>query len=134
MQLETKLITYNDSIAICKDTLGSNPKIRSVTLCNPYGSIVYSLHRQDRDSLASHNEGNAFLTQAAVRFYNRKLLEDNFGKIQYTLTIHERVIRISFPLLDCVLLISADRDGNFESLTSSISQIIEKWTTKLAKT
>jgi hypothetical protein len=78
---------------------------------------VCSDHRQSHKPLAPHAEGQASLIRASSRFFNRKINEKNFGKITYSLTLHEKIARIAVPLRDkYVVLISADKETNHTDL------------------
>ncbi|MGQ0772565.1 MAG: hypothetical protein ACT4NT_07335 [Nitrososphaerota archaeon] len=111
---------YSSARKICKNILETNFKIRSASICKDDGVIMCSDHRKDIESLSTHHEGQASLVQAASRFFNRKLSEKNFGKTMFTLTVHEKVARITIPLNNrYVVLISADTDANHTELVKS---------------
>jgi hypothetical protein len=106
-------MSYSFARDVCKRILESNFKIRSAAICRDDGTIICTDHRPDDESLTPHAEGQASLIRASSRFFNRKAHEKRFGKITYSLTLHEKVARIAVPLLESyVILISADKDTN----------------------
>ncbi len=110
-------LSYHSARVLCGKILESNFKIRSATICRDDGTIVCSDHRQSHKPLTPHAEGQASLIRASSRFFNRKMNEKNFGKITYSLTLHEKVARIAVPLHDkYVVLVSADKDTNHTDL------------------
>jgi hypothetical protein len=117
MFAQSQQISYHSAKVLCSKILESNFKIRSATICRDDGTIVCSDHRKEIESLTPHAEGQASLIRASSRFFNRKMHEKSFGKITYSLTLHEKVARIAVPLRDkYVVLVSADKDTNHTDL------------------
>lgn len=114
---------------ICRKVIGSNPNIRSASMCSESGEILCSEHRNDEFSLTTRMGGQAALIQATVRFFNRRIHEKSFGKTIFSLTLHEKVARISIPFKEkYVILISADREANhYEMITKDIYKILDKF-------
>lgn len=117
MLAENRELTYHAARTLCNKILESNFMVRSAAICRDDGTIVCSDHRQSHKPLTPHAEGQASLIRASSRFFNRKINEKNFGKITYSLTLHEKVARIAVPLRDkYVILVSADKDTNHTDL------------------
>lgn len=117
MLAENRELSYHAARMLCNKILESNFMVRSAAICRDDGTIVCSDHRQSHKPLAPHAEGQASLIRASSRFFNRKINEKNFGKITYSLTLHEKVARIAVPLQDkYVVLVSADKDTNHTDL------------------
>jgi hypothetical protein len=117
MLAENREISYHSARTLCSKILESNFMVRSAAICRDDGTIVCSDHRQSHKPLAAHAEGQASLIRASSRFFNRKINEKSFGKVTYSLTLHEKVARIAVPLHDkYVVLVSADKDTNHTDL------------------
>jgi hypothetical protein len=127
MHSESQDISYYSAKVICKKIIESNFNVRSATVCRDDGTIVCSDHRPDDESLTPHAEGQASLIRASSRFFNRKTHEKNFGKIIFSLTLHEKVARIAVPLREkYVILVSADRDTDHtELITKDICPLVQ---------
>jgi len=114
---KSEQILTGEAEQICRKIIGSNPNIRSASMCSESGEILCSEHRNDETSLTTRMGGQAALIQATVRFFNRRIHDKNFGKTIYSLTLHEKVARISIPFKDeYVILISADKEANHSDM------------------
>jgi hypothetical protein len=79
--------------------------------------VYVLIHRKKHESLLSEDESAKALTKAMMRFNHRKSSESKFGKIVYSLTLHEKIARITIPYDDNnVILISAEPDADFNKL------------------
>jgi hypothetical protein len=113
MLTQDKELSYYLARVICKKILESNFNIRSATICRDDGTIICTDYRQNKKSTAAHAEGQASLIRASARFFNRKMHEKIFGKITFSLTLHEKIARVAIPLNDkYVVLISVDKDAD----------------------
>lgn len=113
MLIQNSELSYYLARVICKKILESNFNVRSATICRDDGTIICTDHRQNKKSMASHAEGQASLIRASARFYNRKMHEKTFGKIIFSLTLHEKIARVAIPLSEkYVVLISVDKDAD----------------------
>jgi hypothetical protein len=128
-----KSIQYQDAVKICKDVLGSHLNIRSVSLSQRSGIIDYTAHRKDKETLTTPHEGASSLVQATVRFHNRVTsTQEKFGKTLFSLTVHEKVARVTVPILQQAIHMSFDKDVNYIGvITNYVQPIIAKWETAL---
>jgi alpha-amylase/alpha-mannosidase (GH57 family) len=124
-----EIILESEAEQICRKVIGSNSAIRSASMCSESGEILCSEHRNDETSLTTRMGGQASLIQATVRFFNRRIHEKSFGKTIFSLTLHEKVARISIPFKEkYVILISADEEVNHsEMITKDIYKILGKF-------
>lgn len=131
--LNREPIQYHDAVKICKEILDSHLNIRSVSLSQQNGVIDYTAHRKDNERLTTHHEGVSSLIQATVRFHNRVTsTQRKFGKILFSLTVHEKVTRVTMPILQQAVHMSFDKDADYlEMITNYVQPIIGKWETAL---
>jgi len=102
---------------ICEQILYSHSKIRSTSICADNGVIIYSEQKNNNDTLLSPEEGQASLTQATARFFNRKIHDGGFGQTIFSLTMHEKIARVAIPLTSKhVILLSIENDVNHTEL------------------
>jgi hypothetical protein len=123
-----EVLLSSEAEQICRRIIGSNPGIRSASMCSESGEILCSEHRNDETSLTTRMGGQAALIQATVRFFNRRIHDKSFGNTIYSLTLHEKVARISIPFKEeYVILISADKEANHsEMIMRDIYKILDK--------
>ena len=124
-----EVILTGEAEQICRRIIGSNQNIRSASMCSESGEILCSEHRRDETSLTTRMGGQAALIQATVRFFNRKIHEKSFGRTIFSLTLHEKVARISLPFKEkYVILISADREANHtQMILTDVYKILDKF-------
>lgn len=102
-------------------------QIRSVSLVRSNGTIDYTVHSKFREPLLPHYEGVASLIQAATRFFERSAHNNKFGNVEFTLTVHEKIARVSIPFLNQVILLSLDKnEDHLGVINKNIFPIIKK--------
>ncbi|TBR10483.1 MAG: hypothetical protein EPO62_03505 [Candidatus Nitrosotenuis sp.] len=131
--LNHEQVKYHDTVKICKEILDSHLNIRSVSMSQQDGVIDYMVHRKDDERLTTHQEGVSSLVQATVRFHNRVAsTQGKFGKILFSLTVHEKVARVTMPILQQAIHMSFDKDADYLGMiTNHVYPIIKKWEKKM---
>lgn len=101
---------YPFHTSLCKNILNIDSNIRSTAIVDTDGNVYTLVHREGHIPAISDDESVTALIQAVVRFSNRKLQEKRFGKTIFSMTLHEKLARVTMPIDDThVLMFSIDR-------------------------
>jgi hypothetical protein len=64
--------------------------------------------------------------ELALRVKMRREFDDDLGKVKFSMSFREKLIVMSFPMEDDVLMVSMERKTKFEQIAFSILKYIEK--------
>jgi hypothetical protein len=64
--------------------------------------------------------------ELALRVKMRREFDDDLGKVKFSMSFREKLIVMSFPIEDDVLMVSMERKTKFEQIAFSILKHIEK--------
>ena len=111
---------------ICHKIIDLDPKIRSARLINSRGHLTAGGMKEGLLSLEDQKHDEMMFMELALRVRMRHEFDNEFGKVQFSLSYREKVIVMSFPLTnDDVFLISSEKDADFGKLPFKILEIID---------
>ena len=64
--------------------------------------------------------------ELALRVKMRSEFDDDLGKVKFSISFSEKLIVMSFPMKDDVLMVSMERKSQFEQIAFSILKLTEK--------
>ncbi len=64
--------------------------------------------------------------ELALRVKMRREFDDDLGKVQFSMSFREKLIVMSFPIENDVLMVSMERKTQFEKISFKILKLIEK--------
>ena len=64
--------------------------------------------------------------ELALRVKMRREFDDDLGKVEFSMSFREKLIVMSFPIKDDVLMVSLERKTQFENTAFSILKLVEK--------
>ena len=112
--------------SICQDILKLHPKMRSARFINARGHLVASGMKDGLLSLEAKKQDEMMFMELALRVRMRHEFDNEFGVVHFSLSYRDKVIVMSFPLSDDnVLLVSREKDKNFEDIPFKILDLIE---------
>lgn len=103
--------------------------IRFCAVSNKLGYIIASKYRKDLKPLMTFEETERYALFATIRHSTRQVWEGKIGKVRYTLTRYELLVRVTVPLANShLLLLSLDADAkNVDSIMmDKVMPVIEK--------
>lgn len=111
---------------ICQDILKLHPKMRSARFINARGHLVAGGMKEGLLSLEAKKQDEMMFMELALRVRMRHEFDNEFGIVHFSLSYRDKVIVMSFPLSDDnVLLVSREKDKNFEDIPFKILELIE---------
>ena len=112
--------------SICQEILKLHPKMRSARFINARGHLVAGGMKKGILSLEEKKQDEMMFMELALRVRMRHEFDNEFGIVHFSLSYRDKVIVMSFPLgNDDVLLVSREKDKNFEDIPFKILELIE---------
>ena len=112
--------------SICQEILKLHPKMRSARFINARGHLVAGGMKKGILSLEEKKQDEMMFMELALRVRMRHEFDNEFGIVHFSLSYRDKVIVMSFPLSDDnVLLVSREKDKNFEDIPFKILELIE---------
>ena len=121
--------TRSNFDSICKEVFELDEKIRSARIINGKGKLVAGGMRQGLKSLEDAKKDEMLFMELSLRVRMRHEFDDEFGKVEFSLSYRGKVILMSFPMGENVLFVSSERQLDLGKNPFNILEIIKKhWT------
>ncbi len=109
--------------SLCNKLVGLDRRIRFVGVADKHGLILTTAQRADIIPLLNDEETEQYAITASTRQYTRLRWQDILGKLNYTCSLYEKILRITIPItnqknrLEYLLIFTLDPDtGDFDYL------------------
>lgn len=100
-----------------------DPEIRFCALLDSEGNQIAGGFRKGVEPLESDEERKKIFQDLVARVAKRKMFDYNMGRVKYSASRREKLVIMSFPLNDNILMITAEPHVNIDRLAF---KIIEK--------
>jgi hypothetical protein len=108
------------------DEIFSEKEIRFAGFVNMKGNLEEGKFREDIIPFENDDEQQRIFRELALRISTRKNFDYSMGAVKYSASRREKVVMMSFPLKNTILLITAEPNVNIDRLAYKIIQIIGK--------
>jgi hypothetical protein len=108
------------------DEIISEKEIRFAGFVNMQGDLVKGQFREDVVPLENDEEQKRTFRELALRISTRKKFDHSMGAVKYSASRREKLVMMSFPLKNMILLITAEANVNIDRLAYKIIQILGK--------
>ncbi len=108
------------------DEILSEQEIRFAGFVNMQGDLVEGQFREDVVPFENDEEQKRVFRELAVRIYTRKNFDFSMGAVKYSASRREKLVMMSFPLKNIILLITTEPNVNIDRLAYKIIQILGK--------
>ena len=109
---------------ICKKVMELDPKIRFVGMINEKGRLVAGGMKEGLKSLEDTRDDEMLYMELVLRAKMRREFDKVLGPVQFAMSYRERVVIMSFPLKDHVLLLSAEKGVDFSEIPFKILKML----------
>jgi len=106
------------------DEIFSEKEIRFAGFVNMKGDLEEGKFREDIVPFENDEEQQRIFRELALRISTRKKFDYSMGAVKYSASRREKVVMMSFPLKNTVLLITAEPNVNIDRLAYKIIQIL----------
>jgi len=101
-------------------------KIRFAGVINSKGRLVAGGMAPSKKRLGDRKRDEMLYMELALRVKMRREFDDDLGQVKFSMSFREKLIVMSFPMEDDVLMVSMERKTKFEQIAFSILKHIEK--------
>jgi len=101
-------------------------KIRFVGIINSKGRLVAGGMVSSKTRLGDRKRDEMLYMELALRVKMRREFDDDLGEVKFSMSFREKLIVMSFPMKDDVLMVSMERKTQFEQIAFSILKLTEK--------
>ena len=116
----------NSNFKSILDELLSEKEIRFAGFVNMKGNLIEGKFRGDVIPFESDEEQQKIFRELAYRISTRKKFDYSMGAVKYSASRREKLVMMSFPLKEMVLLITAEPNVNIDRLAYKIIKILGK--------
>ena len=118
----------------CDQIIKLNSSIRFIGIANDTGSLLSTSERKALRPLLNYKETEQYAITAATRQYTRMRWRYTLGKVDYTCSVYEKLIRANIPITDArnhltyviLLTFNIGTDNFHQLMTKKIIPIIRK--------
>ena len=101
-------------------------KIRFAGVINSKGRLVAGGMVPTKKRLGDRKRDEMLYMELALRVKMRREFDDDLGKVKFSMSFREKLIVMSFPMKNDVLMVSMERKTQFEQIAFSILKLTEK--------
>jgi len=100
--------------------------IRFVGIINSKGRLVAGGMVSSKKRLGDRKGDEMLYMELALRVRMRREFDDELGKVEFSMSFREKLIVMSFPMKNDVLMVSMERKTQFENVAFEILKLVEK--------
>ena len=100
--------------------------IRFVGIINSKGRLVAGGMVSSKKRLGDRKGDEMLYMELALRVRMRREFDDDLGKVEFSMSFREKLIVMSFPMENDVLMVSMERKTQFENVAFKILKLVEK--------
>ncbi len=108
------------------DKILSEKEIRFAGFVNMQGDLVEGQFREDVVPFENDEDQKRVFRELAIRISTRKNFDFSMGAVKYSASRREKLVMMSFPLKNIILLITTEPSVNIDRLAYKIIQILGK--------
>ena len=118
---------------ICEKIIKLDRNIRFVGIVNSRGEVIEGGFQQGVEPLLNEIEEQQMYIQSLWNLTTLESYSDRLGRVRYSITEHEKVTLMTFPLGDGILCLSVARRANVNKIRDKVMQAIKKKPAKKKK-
>ena len=101
-------------------------KVRFAGVINSKGRLVAGGMTPSKKRLGDRKRDEMLYMELALRVKMRREFDDDLGKVKFAMSFREKLIVMSFPMKNNILMVSMERKTQFEKIAFGILKLIEK--------
>jgi hypothetical protein len=111
---------------LCKKVMDLDPKIRFAGLINEKGRLFSGGMREGIRSHEAQKDDEMLYMELVLRAKMRREFDKVLGPVEFAMSYRKKVIIMSFPVSNGVLLISAEKGTSFSEIPFKILKLIHR--------
>jgi len=109
---------------LCKKVMELDPKIRFAGIINERGRLFAGGMREGFKSLEAKGDDEMLYMELVLRAKMRREFDKVLGPVKFAMSYREKVIIMSFPVNDDVLLLSTENGIDFSTIPFKIMKLL----------
>ena len=115
-----------DYVKLCESAKKADSKIRFAGLINSRGRLIAGGMVSSKKALEDEKKDEMLFMELALRVKMRSEFDTELGKVKFSMSLREKLIVMSFPIKNDILMISMERKTQFEKIAFKILKLVEK--------
>jgi len=111
---------------LCESAKKDDSKIRFAGVINSKGRLIAGGMVYSKKALEDEKKDEMLFMELALRVKMRKEFDQDLGSVKFALSYREKVVVMSFPIKNDILLVTMERKTQFEKTAFSILKLVEK--------
>ena len=111
---------------LCESAKKADSKIRFAGLINSRGRLIAGGMVSSKKALEDEKKDEMLFMELALRVKMRSEFDTELGKVKFSMSLREKLIVMSFPIKNDILMVSMERKTQFEKIAFTILKLIEK--------
>jgi hypothetical protein len=110
---------------LCDKIIKLDRSIRFVGIVNNRGEVIEGGFKQGIEPLLNETEEQHMYIHSLSNLTMLQSYSDRLGMVRYSLTEHEKVILMTFPLRDGILCLSAMPKANMNKIREKVMKVLK---------
>jgi len=115
-----------DYVSLCILVQKIDSKVRFAGVINSKGRLIAGGMVPSKTRLGDRKRDEMLYMELALRVKMRSEFDDDLGKVKFSMSFREKLIVMSFPMKNDILMVSMERKTLFEKIAFKILKNIEK--------
>ena len=111
---------------LCESAKKHDSKIRFAGVINSKVRLIAGGMVSSKKALEDEKKDEMLFMELALRVKMRKEFDQDLGSVKFALSYREKVVVMSFPIKNDILLVTMERKTQFEKIAFGILKLIEK--------
>ena len=111
---------------LCESAKRADSKIRFAGLINSRGRLIAGGMVSSKKALEDEKKDEMLFMELALRVKMRSEFDTELGKVKFSMSLREKLIVMSFPIKNDILMVSMERKTQFEKIAFKILKLVEK--------
>jgi uncharacterized protein DUF6659 len=111
---------------LCDKIIKLDRNIRFVGIVNNRGEVIEGGFQQGIEPLLNETDEQQMYVQSLSHLTTLEAYNDRLGKVRYSITEHEKVTLMTFPLGDGILCLSVNPWADMDKVRDRVMKVIKK--------
>ena len=111
---------------LCTIVQKIDSKVRFAGVINSKGRLIAGGMISSKKRLGDRKRDEMLYMELALRVKMRREFDDDLGKVKFSMSFREKLIVMSFPIENDVLMVSMERKTQFEKISFKILKLVDQ--------
>jgi len=111
---------------LCDFAKQADSKVRFAGVINSRGRLIAGGMISSKKRLGDRKRDEMLYMELALRVKMRSEFDDDLGKVKFSMSFREKLIVMSYPIENDVLMVSMESKTQFEKIAFNILKLTEK--------